>query len=102
MKVDLDRAVEEAYPETLRLRRDIHKHPELAFQEERTASLVAEGLKTLGLEVTTGVSRTRVVGLLNGGREGKTLLIRADLDGLPITEVAEVDYHSRSDGVMHA
>lgn len=102
MKVDLDMAVEEAYPETLRLRRDIHKHPELAFQEERTASLVAERLKALGLEVTTGVSRTGVVGLLNGGREGKALLIRADMDGLPITEANDVSYRSRNDGVMHA
>ncbi|MCH7997254.1 MAG: hypothetical protein IIB11_05705 [Chloroflexi bacterium] len=100
--MDLDRAVEEAYPEMVRLRRDIHRRPELAFQEERTASLVAERLRALGLEVKTGLGKTGVVGLLKGGGEGKTLLIRADMDGLPIHEAGALDFRSQNPGTMHA
>ena len=102
MPINLDRAVEEAYPEMVRLRRDIHRRPELAFQEERTASLVAERLRALGLEVKTGLSKTGVVGLLKGEGEGKTLLIRADMDALPIDESGTQDFRSQNPGAMHA
>ena len=102
MRLDLNRAVEEAYPEMVRLRRDIHRRPDLAFQEERTASLVAERLRALGLEVKTEQGKTGVVGLLKGEGEGKTLLIRADMDGLPIDESGALDFRSQNPGVMHA
>ena len=67
-------------------RRDFHRHPELAFREIRTANIVAEELNALGLEVRTGVGRTGVVGLLEGQHDGPTVLIRADMDALPVTE----------------
>jgi amidohydrolase len=102
LSIDLDGAVEEAYPEMVRLRRDVHRRPELAFQEVRTASLVAERLKALGLEVQTGLSKTGVVGFLKGEGDGKTLLIRADMDGLPIHESGALDFRSQNPGAMHA
>src|SRR5438876_364636 len=89
-------------PEIVADRRAIHMQPELAFQEERTAALVAERLHQLGLEVKTGVGTTGVVGLLEGGRPGKTVLLRADMDALPIRELNDALYCSRNEGVMHA
>src|SRR3954454_3759790 len=67
-------------------RRDIHAHPELGNQEQRTSALVAEHLRTLGLEVRTGVARTGVVGILRGGRPGRVVALRADMDALPVKE----------------
>ncbi len=81
-------------------RRDIHAHPELGFQEQRTAALVAAELKALGLRVETGVGRTGVVGHLGEGRPA--VGIRADMDALPIQEANAVPYASRNPGVMHA
>ncbi|MGH2538196.1 MAG: M20 metallopeptidase family protein [Candidatus Promineifilaceae bacterium] len=88
-------------PELVRLRRDIHQHPELSFQEVRTAALVAETLQELGIEVQTGIGRTGVVGRLGNG-VGPTLAIRADMDALPIQEANDVPYRSQNPGVMHA
>ncbi|HEC23806.1 MAG TPA: amidohydrolase [Chloroflexi bacterium] len=88
--------------EMIARRRDLHRHPELAFQETRTAGIVAAALSELGLEVRTGVGKTGVVALLEGDREGPTLLIRADMDALPIQEENETDYVSETPGVMHA
>src|SRR5690606_5271976 len=65
-------------------RRDIHQHPELGDQETRTAKLVSEHLKSLGLEVRTGIARTGVVGILEGAQPGRTVALRADMDALPI------------------
>jgi len=88
--------------EMSRLRREIHRHPELGFQEFRTAALVAETLQEIGgIEVQTEVGRTGVVGHL-GREEGPTIAIRADMDALPIQERNDVDYASQNDGVMHA
>ena len=71
----------------IEFRRDFHRHPELAHQEHRTAGIVAERLQSLGLdEVRTGVGQTGVVGVLRGSKPGKTVLLRADMDGLPLTE----------------
>jgi amidohydrolase len=84
------------------LRRDLHRHPELGFREERTTRLVAERLRTLGYAVRTGLGKTGVIGLLSGGRPGKTVLLRADIDALPIAEEADVPWRSESPGVMHA
>lgn len=83
-------------------RRDLHMHPELAFEEVRTAGLIADELLQLGLEVQTGVGKTGVVGILEGERDGPTVLYRADMDALPIHEENDVEYVSQSPGVMHA
>ncbi len=83
-------------------RRDIHQHPELGFRELRTAKLVADKLKALGLEVQTEVGRTGVVGLLEGRGYGPTIALRADMDALPIQETGNPPYKSKKDGVMHA
>ena len=87
--------------ELVRLRRDIHQHPELSFQEFRTAGLVADTLNELNIEVKTGVGRTGVVGQIGTG-DGPTIAIRADMDALPINEKNEVSYKSENQGVMHA
>jgi amidohydrolase len=83
-------------------RRTIHQQPELAYKEEKTAALVADRLRDLGLEVRTGVGGTGVVGVLTGGQPGKTVLLRADMDALPILEKNETVYCSQNSGVMHA
>lgn len=87
--------------ELVRLRRDIHAHPELGFQEFRTAALVADTLKELGLSVQTGVGRTGVVAEI-GNNDGPTIAIRADMDALPILQNSDAPYCSANDGVMHA
>jgi len=85
------------------LRRDLHMHPELGFQEFRTSQLVAERLDALGYEVQRGVGKTGVVALLQGGLPGdRTVLLRFDMDALPIQEQNEVPYRSITPGVMHA
>jgi amidohydrolase len=83
-------------------RRDFHQHPELRFEEFRTAEVVARELRELGLEVQTGVAGTGVVGLLKGTGEGPVVLLRADMDALPITEETGAEYASQNPGVMHA
>lgn len=88
--------------ELIARRRDLHKHPELAFEEVRTAGIVAQELQRLGLEVRTGIGKTGVIGLLEGGRDGMTVLVRADMDALPILEENEADYASLTPNKMHA
>jgi amidohydrolase len=83
-------------------RRDLHRHPELGFEEHRTAALVAERLRALGLDVHTGIGGTGVVGVLRGSKPGKTVMLRADMDALPIEEENDVAYVSASQGRMHA
>jgi amidohydrolase len=91
-------------------RRDIHEHPELGDQETRTAKLVADHLRNLGLEVRTGVARTGVVGILKGAKSGPTVALRADMDALPVKEPAKLPFaskataetHGRTVPVMHA
>jgi hippurate hydrolase len=83
------------------LYKDVHRHPELSMQEERTAAAAAERLQTAGFDVTTGVGKTGVVGVLQNG-EGPTLMLRADMDALPVQEETGLDYASENDGVMHA
>ena len=92
----------ELFPYTQSLRRDFHKHPELGFRETRTGSIVAKELEALGLEVTKGVGKTGVVGLLEGAKAGPTLLLRFDMDALPINEDTGAEYSSQNQGVMHA
>src|SRR6058998_2436321 len=88
--------------ELIETRRDLHAHPELAFEEVRTARIVAERLRALGLEVRTGVGRTGVLATVRGKRPGKTVLLRADMDALPIQEENETPYRSQNPGKMHA
>ncbi|AMR28390.1 N-acyl-L-amino acid amidohydrolase [Hymenobacter psoromatis] len=91
-------------------RRDIHEHPELGNEETRTAALIATELKRLGLEVQTGVARTGVVGILKGGKPGRVVALRADMDALPLTETSGLAFAStvktvylgQPVGVMHA
>lgn len=83
-------------------RRDFHMHPELGFQEHRSAAIVAEYLRQLGYDVQTGIAHTGVVGLLEGEEGGPVVMARFDMDALPVTELNEVDYASRNPGIMHA
>ena len=94
--------VERIEPALIEIRRDIHAHPELAFEEVRTAGVVARELQRLGIQHQTGVAKTGVVGLIEGGRPGKVLIIRADMDALPIHEQTGLAYASTIDGKMHA
>jgi amidohydrolase len=101
LKSDIDELV----PDMVALRRDLHEHPELGFEEVRTSSLVAQRLRSLGLQVQEGVAKTGVVGLLRGSASqpgAKTIAIRADMDALPIHELNEIAYRSTVDGNMHA
>lgn len=84
------------------VRRDLHAHPELAFQEVRTAGVVARELARLGIPYQTGVGRTGVVGVIEGGRPGKVIAIRGDMDALPIEERTGLDFASTNAGLMHA
>lgn len=90
------------FPYTQSLRRDFHMHPELGFRELRTGGIVAQELETLGIEVTKGVGKTGVVGVLEGSKPGPTLLLRFDMDALPISEETGAEYASLHPGVMHA
>ena len=97
--------IDEILPGVIADRRHLHEHPELGFQEFETAKLVAERLRSLGVEdVRTGIATTGVTGLVRGtaGGEGKVVLVRADMDALPILEENAVDYVSLNPGTMHA
>ncbi|RZK82328.1 MAG: amidohydrolase [Pedobacter sp.] len=91
-------------------RRDLHEHPELGNSETRTAQLIAKHLQSLGIEVKTGVAKTGVVGILKGGKSGPVVALRADMDGLPVTERVDLPfaskvkatYNGQEVGVMHA
>lgn len=94
----VEAAVEAETPRVVAWRRDLHAHPELGFAETRTAALVAEHLRGLGLEVRTGVGRTGVVGVLRGGRPGRTVALRADMDALPVLEATGLPFASTATG----
>lgn len=83
-------------------RRDFHRHPELGFQEHRSASVISERLRALGYQVQTGIAETGVVGLMEGKQPGPVIMARFDMDALPIAEENETDYVSQNPGVMHA
>ena len=89
-------------PELTRWRRDIHAHPELAFEEHRTAAVVAEKLASFGIHVDTGIAGTGVVGTLKRGRGNRAIGLRADLDALPIHEANDFEHKSKNPGLMHA
>ncbi len=92
----------EIQDELVKIRRDLHSHPELGLQENRTSDIVAAKLKEIGLEVDRDCYATGVVGLLRGAGEGKTVLIRADMDALPLCELNDHGYVSKYEGKMHA
>ena len=100
--MEIQERVRNLSDELMKLRRDFHMHPELAFEEERTSEIVAAYLENLGLEVKRGIARTAVVGLLRGNKTGSTILLRADMDALPIEEENKVSYRSLTRGKMHA
>lgn len=102
MALDLKAEIARLTPDLVSARRDFHRHPELAFQETRTAQVVADRLRKLGLDVKTGVGRTGVTGLIQGKAGGRTIGIRADMDALPITETGALPYRSENVGIMHA
>lgn len=101
-KLDFVPEAEALREEMVAVRRDLHMHPETAFEEVRTAGIVAQTLSSLGLEVQTGVGKTGVVAMLDGSDDGPTVLVRADMDALPIEEANKVDYVSQTAGKMHA
>lgn len=103
-------ALRAAQPRLVAWRRDLHQHPELGEQEVRTAKIVADHLRGLGLQVRTGVGKTGVVAVLKGGRPGPRIALRADMDALPVTEqtglpfasTVKSEYRGQPVGVMHA
>jgi hippurate hydrolase len=97
----LGNALTERVGEFIRLRRDIHANPEIAFEEHRTSALVAQKLRDWGYEVTTGLGRTGVVGTLRRGQGPRRIGIRADMDALPILESGVAAWASRTPGLMH-
>ncbi len=93
---------ERLYDDMVQMRRDFHMHPELGFEETRTSQIVAATLQELGMEVQQGIAQTGVVGILDGPKDGPTVMLRFDMDALPIQEDNKVDYASQNPGVMHA
>jgi amidohydrolase len=88
--------------DVVEIRRDIHRHPELGFEEVRTSGIVADRLRRLGYEVRTGIAQTGVLGILRTGRPGRTVLLRADMDALPVREGNGLPFASTIAGKMHA
>jgi amidohydrolase len=102
MKISTHSMDEDTVKELVTVRRDLHQHPETAFEEVRTAGVVAQRLAALGLDVRTGVAKTGVLATIRGGRRGRTVLLRADMDALPIQEENDTPYRSQVAGKMHA
>ena len=109
-EAEIKKRTQEVLPQVVAWRRDIHEHPELGNHEVRTAAIVADQLRKLGLEVRTGVATTGVVGILRGGKPGPSIALRADMDALPVTEEVDLpfrskvraEYNGQQVGVMHA
>ena len=107
---EIKREVDAVIDDVISWRRDFHEHAELSNREFRTAKVIAEHLRDLGMEVTTGVAKTGVVGLLKGALPGPVVALRADMDGLPVVErtglpyasTQRSEYEGREVGVMHA
>ena len=94
--------LEDLQKEMQNWRRDIHAHPEIAFEEHRTAQIVAEKLESFGIEVETGIAGTGVVGTLKKGTGNRSIGLRADLDALLINEANNFEHKSKNSGKMHA
>lgn len=110
LKERISAAIQKIEPQCIAWRRQLHQYPELGNREFKTAKLIADHLRSLGMEVQEGVAKTGVVGLLKGGKPGPCIALRADMDGLPITEKVDLPYASKEKGeyngqpvgVMHA
>ena len=110
LDADIDQRAQQIESKVIAWRRDIHQHPELGNRETRTAQLVADHLRGLGLEVHTGIAHTGVVALLKGEQPGPVVALRADMDALPVVEEVDVPfaskvrapYNGQDVGVMHA
>lgn len=110
LRPKIDQSADKVETKVIEWRRDFHENPELSNQEVRTAKVIAEHLRSLGMEVTEGVAVTGVVGVLKGGKPGPMVGLRADMDALPVTERADVPfkstvtttYNGQETGVMHA
>ncbi|MCX7357632.1 MAG: amidohydrolase [Alphaproteobacteria bacterium] len=106
----VETSIQSVLPRMIAWRRDFHEHPELSYEEVRTARVVAAHLRSLRMEVRTGVALTGVVGVLRGGRPGPVIALRADMDALPVTEEGDLPFRSRARGhyngqevgIMHA
>ena len=95
--------VDQVFPYTSNLRREFHRQPELGFQEVHTAEIILRELSKLdGFSIQSGIAETGIVAVLKGGSPGKTVLLRFDMDALPVTENTGVDYASQNEGIMHA
>lgn len=94
--------IQKIFPYFRDIRHQIHSNPELRYEENETAKLVATELKKIGLSVQTGIGKTGVVAVLDSGRPGKTIALRADMDALPIAETSNLPYRSKIPGKMHA
>lgn len=102
MTINFYAEAEALFPYTQSMRRDFHAHPEIGFQEVRTSGIVAKELQALGIEVSTGIAKTGVVGVIEGNGPGPVVLLRFDMDALPIEEETGAPYASQTPGVMHA
>jgi len=103
LKEKVKSLAKELHQQTINIRRHLHRHPELSFQEHKTAAFVSKRLKEMGLEPNENVAGTGVTAIIKGnGDNEKVIALRADMDALPITEANEVSYKSKNEGVMHA
>ncbi|MCB1693783.1 MAG: amidohydrolase, partial [Pseudomonadales bacterium] len=110
LAADADPLIDKVMDKVVAWRRDIHQHPELSNREFRTSKLVADHLRSLGMEVRTGVAHTGVIGILRGAADKPVVALRADMDALPVTEQVDLpfaskargEYQGREVGVMHA
>jgi amidohydrolase len=100
--IDFYAEAQKLFAYTQGLRRDFHMHPELGFQEVRTSGIIAKELRETGLEVSTGIGKTGVVALVEGSKPGPVIMLRFDIDALPINEQTGAEYASQNPGVMHA
>ena len=98
----ISKQVNELTEEVIKIRRDLHRHPEVSGKEERTSALVADYLADLGIKVRRCRENYGVTGLLQGAKPGPTVALRADMDALPLTEETGAEYASEVQGVMHA
>jgi len=106
----IETSIQSVLPRMIAWRRDFHEHPELSYEEVRTARVVAAHLRSLRMEVRAGIAQTGVVGVLRGGRPGPVIALRADMDALPVTEEGDLPFRSRARGtyngqavgIMHA